>query len=65
MLEVKRCFRDRLTEMLLKSWHHMLMENSTHISAGVYRTGNEPMQVISGAFGKEVVHYQAPPSDRI
>lgn len=33
------------------------------ITVGAYRTGSEPMQIVSGAMGKEKVHYEAPPSD--
>ena len=35
------------------------------ITVGAYRTGSEPMQVVSGAMGKERVHYEAPPSDAV
>jgi Fic family protein len=37
----------------------------TPITVGAYRSGDEPMLVVSGAMGKEKIHYEAPPSDRI
>ena len=41
------------------------MNASPNINAGKYRTGTEPMQVISGAVGREIIHYEAPPSYNI
>lgn len=32
------------------------------VQTGRYRTHTEPMQIVSGAVGKETVHYEAPPS---
>jgi Fic family protein len=40
----------------------MLMAGQKRIKAGQWRTHIEPMQVISGAIGKETVHFEAPPS---
>jgi len=42
-----------------------LMAGSKHIKRGQWRIGIEPMQVVSGAYGREVVHYEAPPSSEI
>ena len=50
---------------LLLHWHQMLMLHNPQVNAGVWRTGEEPMQVISGTYGKEEVHYEAPPSRRV
>ena len=65
MLEVRNNFQKKLTEKLIKQWHGMLFSNSKYINAGAYRTGEEPMQIISGAMGKEKVHFEAPPSARV
>lgn len=35
------------------------------IDVGKFRVGEEPMQVVSGAVGKEVIHYVAPPSKEV
>ena len=32
------------------------------ITVAAYRVGEEPMRVISGAFGKEKIHYESPAS---
>ncbi len=35
------------------------------ITVGAWRRGSEPMQVVSGAVGKERGHFQAPPAERL
>ena len=65
---VKHC-NEPLTEERLFNWHAAMFPTGRSgmvpITVGAYRTGTEPMQVVSGASGKEQVHYQAPPSDSI
>jgi Fic family protein len=65
MLEVRNNFQARLSEKLLKDWHAMLFSNSKYVNAGVYRKSEEAMQIVSGAAGKEKVHFEAPPSERV
>ena len=65
MLEVRDGFQAKLSEKLIKTWHGILFSNSKYINSGVYRTGEEPMQIVSGAMGKEKVHYEAPPASRV
>lgn len=65
MIAVQQSYKDEFSEMLLKNWHHLLMQNVPYIKAGEYRTGKEPMQIVSGALGREVVHFEAPPSELI
>lgn len=56
-----------LTPERLFNWHAALFPTGRSgmypITVGAYRTGGEPMQIVSGAMGKENVHYEAPPSD--
>ena len=58
---------DPLVEERLFNWHAALFPTGrsgiTPITVGGYRTGQEPMQVVSGVMGKEKIHYEAPPSD--
>lgn len=58
-----------LTEERLFNWHAALFPTGRSgmipITVGGYRTGTEPMQVVSGAIGKEQVHYEAPPSEQV
>jgi Fic family protein len=65
LVAVRDSFSEKLTESAIKQWHKLLFENSKHINAGKWRTGSEPMQIVSGAMGHEMVHYEAPPSYRV
>ncbi|WP_349679427.1 Fic family protein, partial [Empedobacter sp. UBA5528] len=65
MVDVRNNFKTELTEDLVKEWHKILFENSTSINAGNYRIGEEPMVIVSGAYGREKIHYQAPPSELV
>jgi Fic family protein len=62
MVEVNKSPALPLTLDLICHWHQILMEHNQKINAGSWRQGKEPMQIISGAYGKETVHYEAPPS---
>ena len=65
MVEIRKSYQKELTEEMIKFWHETLMKANLYINVGAYRTGKEPMQIISGAFGKEIIHYEAPPSEAI
>ncbi|MCL1937417.1 MAG: DUF4172 domain-containing protein [Candidatus Azobacteroides sp.] len=65
MLQVRDDFQTKLSEKIIKNWHSILFADSKYINAGKYRKGDEPMQIISGSFGSEIVHYEAPPSVRV
>ena len=41
------------------------MEGSRGVQIGKWRSHKEPMQVISGAAGKEKIHFEAPPSRQV
>ncbi|MCX8471901.1 MAG: DUF4172 domain-containing protein [Chitinophagaceae bacterium] len=58
-------FTDNLSQAKLYQWHSLLMKGTKNIEIGNWRTHTEPMQIISGAYGKEKVHYEAPPSTAI
>jgi Fic family protein len=62
MGEVRRLFEHQLTEEIVKEWHQILMVGRDDIHAGQWRTGEAAMQIISGAYGREIVHFEAPPS---
>ena len=65
MVEVRHSFLEPLTVGMLKKWHQLLMTEVKNINAGNWRQGGEAMQVISGAYGREIVHYEAPPSANV
>lgn len=65
MIEVQRSYHQVLTEEMLLNWHKILMESDKNINAGTWRTGKEPMLVVSGNLGNITVHYEAPPSETL
>ena len=65
LVAVRNSYNKKLTETDIKQWHSLLFENSKTIQGGKWRSSAEPMQVVSGAYGKEIVHYEAPPSYRV
>jgi Fic family protein len=65
LIAVRDSYNSRLTETEIKQWHQLLFEDSKAVNAGKWRKGNEPMQIVSGALGKETVLYEAPPSYRV
>ncbi|GAB4045115.1 Fic family protein [Spirosoma litoris] len=62
---VRNTFHEPLSETMFFHWHTLLMKGSGDIEIGRWRTHAEPMQVVSGAMGKEKVHYEAPPSANV
>lgn len=66
MIDAVRNNSVKLTERRLFNWHAALFptgRSGVHpITVAGWRVGEEPMQVVSGAFGKERVHYEAPAS---
>ena len=59
-------FTTALTEKTLFNWHGLLLEHRSDLNiVGAYRRSSQPMQIVSGSFGNEVVHYEAPPSGQV
>ncbi len=65
LVKAREDFDNDLTEMQLFEWHKLLMLGNNTITVGEYRSHTEPMQVISGAIGKEIIHFEAPPSAQV
>ena len=66
MVDLSQSFAKQLSEEMLFRWHRMVMSGSRNLrDVGRYRTGAEPMQVISGAIYEPEVHFEAPPSSRV
>lgn len=71
MLDATQQKEKTLTKKRLFAWHASLFptgRSGMHtIVTGAWRNNakDDPMQVISGAMGKEKVHFQAPDSDRL
>src|ERR1700675_4326396 len=66
MVDLYRSFSKPLSEEMLFRWHRMVMSGSRDVkNVRRYRTGAEPMQVVSGSIGEPRVHFEAPPSSRV
>lgn len=69
MLDATQHYQDRIDAERLFSWHRALFPYGQSglykIRVGAWRIGEEPMQVVSGAMGKQKVHYEAPPSSDV
>jgi Fic family protein len=62
-VDLYRSFAEPLTDGVLFEWHRMLVNGRRDIrNIGGYRTGIEPMQIVSGAVYDPKVHFEAPPS---
>jgi Fic family protein len=71
MLDATQHYKTDLTDDRLFGWHAALFPTGRSgmfkIKVGNWRDNpiNDPMQVVSGAMGKEKVHFQAPDADRL
>ena len=66
MVDLYRSFSSPLSNEMLFAWHRMLVSGRRDLKdVGRYRTGGDPMQVISGAIYEPKVHFEAPPSSRM
>ena len=69
MLDAVKNSNEPLTHKRLFNWHAALFPTGRSgmypITVAAYRVGEEPMQVVSGAMGRERVHYEAPSSEDV
>ena len=69
LLDATRKHAVPLTAGRIKGWQAALFPTGysglARVTAGEFRKSTEPMQVVSGPVGREKVHYEAPPSERI
>ena len=67
MMDVRKTYKESLTEDKLFDWHLMLLSGSFNprLVIGRYRTDEEPMQIVSGYEGRQTVHFEAPPAKQV
>lgn len=69
LLDATRHANAPVTLERVLGWHASLFPDGwsgpTRIRAGALREGDAPMQVVSGALGSPIVHFEAPPSARV
>lgn len=66
MVELYRHFDTNLSDALLFRWHESLMNGRRDLAnIGSYRSGSDPMQVVSGPLHQPKVHFEALPSSSV
>ena len=66
MVSLYRDFAQPLGHETLGKWHIMLMSANPYVETiGGYRRREDPMQVVSGPYGRETIHFEAPPATRV
>ena len=67
LVDVRKNWRTPLTHGLLGKWQSMAIpeQRYTSILRGAYRNDPSPMQIVSGFYGRETVHFEAPPATRV
>jgi Fic family protein len=66
MVDLYRSFSASLSKETLFRWHEMIASGRRDLKdVGRFRTGREPMQVVSGRVDEPRVHFEAPPSSRV
>ncbi len=67
LVDVRKNWHTSLTHGLLGKWQSMAVpeQRYTSILRGVYRNDPSPMQIVSGAYGRKKVHFEAPPATRV
>lgn len=67
LVDVRKNWQTPLTHNLLGRWQSMAVpeQRYTPILRGAYRNDPSPMQIVSGPYGRETVHYEAPPATQV
>lgn len=69
LLDATQRYNKPLSQGRLFGWQSSLFPTGfsgiDKITVGAWRKGDEPMRVVSGSMGKEIVHYEAPPSKKV
>lgn len=67
LVDVRKNWQTSLTHELLGKWQTMAVpgQRYTPILRGAYRNDPSPTQIVSGPYGREKVHYEAPPAPRV
>ena len=66
MVDLYEHVKDPLTEAALHRWHRLITNGRTDLTdIGRYRTGADPMQIVSGPLHKPKIHFEAPPAAQV
>ena len=69
IVDATQRYEDPLTEERLRGWNAALFPTGysgmQKIIVGDWRRSDEPMRVVSGPVGRETVHFEAPPTEKV
>jgi Fic family protein len=65
LVSARDSFNQPLSKAMLFDWHASLLAHERALEVGCWRTHSEPMQIVSGPIGFEIVHFEAPPSSTL
>lgn len=67
LVDVRKNWQTSLTHGLLGKWQTMAVpeQRYTPVLRGAYRNDPSPMQIVSGPYGREKIHYEAPPAAQV
>jgi Fic family protein len=66
MVDLYRSFSKPLSQAMLFRWHQLIVAGRRDLKdVERYRTGTEPMQVVSGRIDAPRVHFEGPPSSQV
>ena len=66
MVDLYQNYKDPLTHKTLFEWHNMITNGRRDLhDIGCYRTHDDEMQIVSGNIGKQRIHFEAPPSNKM
>lgn len=67
LVDVRQNWQADLTDDLLCHWQSMVVraQRLMPVLLGMYRVDPSPMQIVSGPYGRQRVHFEAPPAARV
>ena len=66
MIDLLQNFAPPLSYLQLSTWHKSISQGNPRVNRpGMYRDSSKPMQIVSGPYGHEKIHFEAPPSKNI
>ena len=67
LVDVRKNWQTSLTHDLLGKWQSMAVPEQRYSSIlrDLYRNDPSPMQIVSGPYGRQKVHYEAPPATQV
>jgi len=66
MTDLYANYNQKVTKSKLCRWNQLILQGRYNIEdVGKYRTHEDPMQIVSGSMQYPIVHFEAPPSDRV